>query len=306
MNGKVFTITLVIFSAFFWGSNFNAAAIVVKDIQPLFAAIERFTIATLFIFIFLFLKQRPNFLAIKNDILPITALGLIGITGLNVTFFIGIKSTSPMNGALIMAMSPITTALLAAIIDKHKITYLKLLGMIISFIGVALVISDGNILKLLRLQLRSGDLLIICSNLSMAIYTIGCRKFIKHSTPLQVSSFTMLVGTIGIVLFALFYPTSHQRISDISYENHLLLAYMGIAGSVLAYLFWNIGIRRLGAPNTSIFFNFVPIFTMLISIFQGITPNKIQFIGTILVILGVLVTTKSAQTKNQTQPILEK
>ncbi|KAA8998487.1 DMT family transporter [Affinibrenneria salicis] len=298
MNKNIGVVFVVILSAFFWGSNFNVASLVVNPISPVFAASERFFIATIFIFLVLIIKGQCGLSTIRKDIFAIAVLGLIGITGLNVAFFIGMRSTSPMNGALIMATSPMTTALLNALLDKRRVPYINMVGMAISFIGVALVISDGKIVNLARMNFRSGDQLMMFANLSMAIYTVGCKRFIKTATPLQISSFTMLSGTIGIIIFTLLYPTEPQPFSAISLQSHVLLAYMGIAGSVLAYLFWNIGINRLGVPVTSIFFNFVPIFTMLISLCQGASLNMMQLNGTILVVAGVLITTQSARIIN--------
>lgn len=64
---------------------------------------------------------------------------------------------------------------------------------------------------------------------------------------------------------------------------------MGIAGSVLAYLFWNVGIAVRGPGKTSIFFNFVPTFALLIQLAMGTVPHFVQVLGIIITILGVLV-----------------
>lgn len=66
---------------------------------------------------------------------------------------------------------------------------------------------------------------------------------------------------------------------------------MAIAGAVLAYLFWNVGIKELGAATTSVFFNLVPVFTMLLALITGLIPNVLQLVGAILVIGGVIYTT---------------
>ncbi len=63
---------------------------------------------------------------------------------------------------------------------------------------------------------------------------------------------------------------------------------MAFFTSVLGYLWWNQGIKEIGAGKTSLFFNLVPVVTMIISFAVG-TPIKVfQVIGAVLVILGVL------------------
>ncbi|QRZ14828.1 EamA family transporter [Paracoccus methylovorus] len=69
----------------------------------------------------------------------------------------------------------------------------------------------------------------------------------------------------------------------------LAILWMGIAGSVLAYLFWNVGIAVRGPGKTSIFFNFVPVFALMIEITLGTIPHLVQIIGIAITICGVLV-----------------
>ncbi|OCG20950.1 hypothetical protein A9G11_09660 [Gilliamella sp. wkB108] len=291
MNNRQMALLLVTLSTFFWGSNFNAAAIVVTEVPPLVAASERFIIASLVIFIYMVIKAKNNIGAFKLNWLAFILLGLCGITGFNLAFFIGLQTTSPINGALIMATSPVTTALVASIIDKYRVTWSQAAGMIISLIGVVLVISNGDITNIIKLQFSGGDLIILLGNLAWAIYTVGCRKFILNSTPLQTTSFTMLFGTIGIVLFSVLQDDLIKEMKHITIFNHMILIYLGIAGAVLAYLFWNVGIKELGAAKTSIFFNLVPVFTMLLALITGLIPTLLQLVGAVLVIGGVIYAT---------------
>ena len=63
---------------------------------------------------------------------------------------------------------------------------------------------------------------------------------------------------------------------------------MALFTSVLGYLWWNKGMATIGASNTSLFFNLVPVVTMILSILTGALITLPQVIGTCLVILGVL------------------
>lgn len=62
---------------------------------------------------------------------------------------------------------------------------------------------------------------------------------------------------------------------------------MALGGTVLAYLFWSLGIMRLGAGRTAIFLNLVPVFAMLIEGFMGASPTSAQMVGGLLVLCGV-------------------
>lgn len=296
VKNRYFVLLVVTFSTFFWGSNFNVGASVVAQSSPYVVATERFTIATIIILIFMLAKDRNNITTLQKNWIAFIVLGLLGITGFNLAFFIGLKTTSAINGALIMATSPLTTALLAAIIDKHKITLVQTVGMLISFFGVVMVVSNGSIINLVSLSFSSGDLIIMMGNLAWATYTVGSKKYISNSTPLQTTTYTMLFGTIGIILFTIYNNNLLISIDNISIKNHLLLVYMAVCGTVLAYLFWNLGIKEIGAANTAVFFNLVPIFTMILALFTGLEPNPVQISGALIVIGGVILATGSYKT----------
>ena len=295
-NNRYLVLLAVTLSTFFWGSNFNAGASVVADASPYVVATERFVFATIIIMIFMLLKDRTSIIALQKNWIAFIALGLLGITGFNLAFFIGLKTTSAINGSLIMATSPITTALLAAMIDKHKISLIQTVGMLISLFGVVIVVSNGSIMNLISLNFSSGDLIIMLGNLAWATYTVGSRKYISNSTPLQTTTYTMLFGTIGILLFTVYNNNLLISLNNITIKNHLILVYMAVCGTVLAYLFWNFGIKEIGAANTAVFFNLVPVFTMILALFTGSVPNLLQISGALIVICGVILATGSYKT----------
>ena len=293
LRNRFLVLIAVILATFFWGSNFNAGSSVVAEASTFVVATVRFSIASIIIMIFIVIKDKNNIVALQKNWIAFIALGLLGITGFNLAFFIGLKTTSAINGALIMATSPITTALLAAMIDKHKITVVQSVGMLTSLLGVVIVVSNGSINNLVSLNFSSGDLIIMLGNLAWATYTVGSRKYISNSTPLQTTTYTMLFGTIGIVLFTFYNNNLLISLNNITIKNHLLLVYMAVCGSVLAYLFWNLGIKEIGAANTAVFFNLVPVFTMILSLCSGLEPNPLQISGALIVICGVILATGS-------------
>ncbi|MFW5399928.1 DMT family transporter [Yersinia sp. 1252 StPb PI] len=301
---KYLVLLCVVLSTFFWGSNFNVAALIVNHVSPLLAATERFVIASVTILAVLLLRERNSWIVLKKNYLAFVLLGLCGITGFNLAFFIGLQTTTPINGALIMATSPITTALLFTLCERQKISRVQCVGMLISLLGVLLVISKGSISNLLNMEFNQGDMIILLGNIAWAAYTVGCRKYTVGATPLQITSFTMLFGTLGIVMFAYYTEGTFSGLYNISAFNHGALIYMGIAGSVLAYLFWNVGIKNLGAANTAVFFNLVPVFTMILAIFNHILPTGLQLSGAVLVIAGVICATQSYKMFFRRKPLI--
>lgn len=75
------------------------------------------------------------------------------------------------------------------------------------------------------------------------------------------------------------------------------ILFMAIGMSVFGYLWWNNGIAQIGAARTSLFFNLVPVVTMIISFIEGVNITLAQSVGMILVVTGVLYSSNFIQIK---------
>lgn len=109
---------LSLLATFFWGSNFQATRVAISSIQPWSASAERFLIAVMAIFIYMFFKKLVTYNSLKKNIVAFIFLGAIGVAGFNGALFVGLQTSSPVTAALIMATTPISANLLEAIINK--------------------------------------------------------------------------------------------------------------------------------------------------------------------------------------------
>ncbi|KAB8028584.1 DMT family transporter [Fluviispira multicolorata] len=284
---KTLAIFLVICSTFFWGSNFNVGKYVVGEMSPLIATALRFSLASLVIIIITIIKEKNFFQMLKENIIIYILLGFIGVAGFNSFFLIGLKHSSAINCALIMSTNPLLTNIFAKYILKKEIFTFQKIGMIISFVGVLLILTQGSLDTLLKLKFSAGDWIIIIGNICWALYGVLCLRYLKNSSALATTASTMFFGTLVLIILAFF----EGNVSQVFQQNisiYSAIAYMGICGAVLAYLFWNTGVAKLGAGTTSLFFNFVPVFTVLISILLGHPVLMIQILGGAIILLGVL------------------
>ncbi|WP_310622027.1 DMT family transporter [Flexibacterium corallicola] len=281
-------VSLTLLATFFWGSNFQATKIAIASIPPWTASVERFSIAVIAIMVVMMVKGAFRREILIKNLLPFAILGVIGVAGFNGSLFLGLQTSNPITAALIMATTPISANIVEALISKKLPEIIRVIGMVISLIGVALVVTNGEILSG-NIFFATGDIMIFLGSIAWAVYTVGTRVFVSDSTPLETTTWTMLFGTVGlsIMAFSLEFP-----IIDLQSGNaisHISCLYMGIAGSVLAYLFWNVGVATRGPGKTSIFFNFVPVFALGVSAIFGKMPSIIQLLGVLVTTCGVLV-----------------
>jgi drug/metabolite transporter (DMT)-like permease len=272
------TYLLLALSAVLWGANFNLVKPVVAELSPLIAGADRFLIAaTIMLALTYFRGER---LALRNA-RTYLILGLLGVFGFNVFFFLGMASTSPANGALIMALNPLLTSLVAWLVLGDRPTPRQWMAFPVGLIGVAIVVLGTGA----HVHIAGGDALLFGGGLCWALYNVYVRKLMpKDASDVANTAGIMVVGALALTAVALI---SGQRFSVPSLPAGSALLAMSVGGSVLAYLLWNDGIAKVGPARAAIFLNLVPVASMLISTFFGTPPSHAQLLGGALVIGAV-------------------
>lgn len=286
MNKDRSNLLLMLLAMFFWGSNFNAASALAGIVPPLTAGAERFVIAALvFLLLRLWQGQPESELSSKSK-LQLAALGVLGVFGFNFAFFSGLQTTSALNGALIMATSPLVTTLLAALFIGSKISLQHWIGTLLGFAGVTLVIT-GN--EEHEFQVAIGDLYMMVACLCWSLYSVFCKKYASAVPPLQLSRWSIMAGAVSLLGAALWIEQPLMVLPQVGVKSHLILLYMSLLGSVLAYIFWLRGVQAWGPAKAALYFNLVPVFTLLVAVVVGDYPRPVQLVGMVLVIVGVML-----------------
>lgn len=113
---------------------------------------------------------------------------------------------------------------------------------------------------------------------------------------ITISFYQTVAGAITFIPLA-FIEKSSWKIP--SMESFLMLLYLGIFCSVIAFLLYNYGLRKLSSSSAVTLMNLVPIFGVLFSVIILHEVVRIsQVIGGIIVILGVVL---SVRETNQSQ-----
>lgn len=273
-------------ATFFWGANFNLGKFLTISLHPLAAAAWRFAAASMFMLIYVLLKEGIDWPGMRKNIVPLTVMASVGIFGFNVSFFYGLQTTSSVNGALIMTLNPTFTVILAALVVGEKITWQQSFGLALSMVGVVVVVTGGSWHALAAMRFATGDALILLGNLCWAAYSVMGKRTVKGMAPLQITVATMVIGAVAIVALALLLDTGAWRLP--APPSLLALGVMAVFGTVCGYVWWNNGIRAIGPAKTSVFFDLVPLFTMAIAVALGEKLLLAQCIGAMFVIAGVL------------------
>lgn len=289
------TYALLVLATVFWGANFIFAKLALRSLEPGVLATFRFLTASLTVLVFFMLKPGSlKWRTVKPKFGIICFSGFIGVFIYNLMMFVGLKTTSATNGALIMGLNPMFTLLFSALLLKTKINRYQVFGLVLSFSGVLFIISGGHLRVLMGLEFVIGDLLLIISSLVFGLYNVINKKYLSDLDALNLTAFTTFPAAFMFSMWTLF----STNLSQIHLEAVAIIGvvFMGVFGSVLAYYFWNRGVKELGADASAIFINLVPFFAALMSLFIGQSISTIQLLGGVLVIGGVYTSTKFKST----------
>lgn len=280
---------LTLLATLFWGANFSAGKVALSSLPPWTVSAERFLIAAAVILLYLAATKGIRWQVLRCNGPALAILGVVGIAGFNGALFIGLQTSNPVTAALIMATTPLSASLIEAMRHRRLPPAIHMAGAAVSLAGVALVLTNGAALHGEPVKFAAGDPVIALGSLCWSVYTVGCRAYIKHATPLETTTWTIAFGTAALLALALAFERPAVDVAAGSLSSHLAIIFMGIAGSVMAYLFWTVGIAVRGAAQTAMFFNFVPVFALLISIAQGVDLGRYRIVGIAVTIVGVML-----------------
>ncbi|SIO93117.1 DMT family transporter [Vibrio spartinae] len=282
---------LLIICTFFWGSSFPVGKHALGEVHALTLVFWRFIIAATCLAVYLKVKRMPEMHLSVFQWCWVISVSIVGVGGLNLGLFTGLAMTNATNGSLIMALSPLMTSLIACVALRTLPSFVQCFSLLVSLTGVLMVLTNGHLETLLSMQMNYGDQLIFGGMLAWSLYTY-CSQGISRWIPVIPYTFIgMLSGAsvIGIMClissevhpFAELWNSSALGISEI--------VYIGVFGTVAGYLLWLNGVRHLGSADAALFFNFVPIFSVLTSFMFGQAVTQLQLIGIAIVITGLLL-----------------
>ena len=282
----------LVLTSFFWAATFHFGKYAVALMPPLAVGIWRFLLGGLALVPIVLLREPLHFGNLRRNLLPLLAMGVIGIGGFNLGMFYGLKRTSALNAALIMAFMPAMIVALAAWLQRERIGWVRGIGMGLGLAGVIVVVSGGSWRTLVGLSFSRGDLLLLAASACWALYSVIPGRFVRGLGPLQIAGSTIVIGTLAMLGFALLALPAALVWPPL--PAWPALAFMGVCATAVAYLWWTRGVGRVGAQRAALFMNLTPVLTALIGTALGEPTSGAQVAGAVLVIAGLLFAARGA------------
>lgn len=291
---------LMVMTSFFWSGAFIAGKVSVQEFPPFALTFFRFLFALPFIFTIFFFREPKSLIPSARQWPALIVLGFIGTFLYHVLFFTSLNYTTAINSSIIGATNPMVTTLLATLFFSERLTIWRVIGILLSFGGVFLFITNGDLLLISQFHFNKGDLLMLTAVTFFAIYSLLSRRYMKayNLSPLMVTAYTFLICVVVAIPFVLWErPATYLFSTTVS--GWLSILYMSVFASVLGYLFQMVAIQRIGASRTAVFINLVPIFTIILSVtIIGESITLIKLMSAAIVLTGVYLATRPASSVN--------
>ncbi|MCD5425276.1 MAG: DMT family transporter [Methanosarcinaceae archaeon] len=285
---------MIILAVILWSSTFTFIQIGLKEVTPIYIGALRFVIASMLLIVYVLIKFKieeiKNFT--KNNFIILTALGIFGITIPNIVQNIGMLFVTASMASILQNSSPAFTLLLASIFLNEYIGFKKIIGLIISFIGVVLISIDNGSISIVGENYYSlyGNILIIISALCYSIYFILSKKIIKDNHPALILAISTVIGTILLSIVSIGVEPIDFSFSKLTWFAIIMMA---IFGSVISTLMYFKALKEFEVSKINFFTLLIPIFAIIqahIILGDVLQPNQIVFGA--LILFGIWIAQK--------------
>jgi drug/metabolite transporter (DMT)-like permease len=242
-----------------WGVNVSAVKTLTATFEPLTLAAVRMVVACCALSAIV-LWRRSGLPALHaRQIAALAGCAFLMVYANQILFAQGLQRSTATNGALIMALSPLVSALMAALVFGERFTPRRMLGVALGFAGVAAVVLSHPGAGLSSAGI--GDLMLALSVVSFAVGGAGVQRLARQIDPLSISWVIYIIGTLMLLVHAVLGPSrlGAAQLFPGAWPWALVL-FSGIAATAAGNLIWNRAISVIGMARTAVFLYWVPVF----------------------------------------------
>ncbi|MDF2066842.1 EamA family transporter [Bacillus sp. Cr_A10] len=278
----------LILASSIWGGMYVVVKILVAVIPPLELVWMRYLIA-LVALVIIGLVTRQNWRIKRRHFGIIIAISIIGYVISIVTQETGTMLSTAQMGAIITSTTPAFMVLFASLILKERLTLKKAISVSLATIGVITIVGIDDI----NMSSMLGGVSLIIAALTWALMSVLIKRLPSDYSQIVVTTYATIIAFVVLTPFVI---TKLPQIDLNDLTNPTILGgliYLGVISTSIAFLLWNRGLQMLNASSGGVFFFVQPVVgTLLGWLILGETISITFWIGSVLILLGVLIVIK--------------
>ncbi|MBM7710960.1 DMT family transporter [Enterococcus xiangfangensis] len=233
---------------------------------------------------------RKNFSS--KDLLSLVLFSLIGMLGVQYTYFKAIQYSGAAIATILQFTGPIFIFIFLVLHKEKRINLRETALLIVTFISVFLIVTKGEV-ETLNIS-AAGFVMGIASAITLAFYTIQPRKLLVKYGETRIAGLGMLIAGLT---FQLIHPIWRPDFQMDSYSLSLVSSII-IFGTALPFLFQLSSLRFIEASLAGVLTVTEPILATLLSVLLFNSQfTKIQLLGFVGVIISVILLTRLSDKK---------
>jgi drug/metabolite transporter (DMT)-like permease len=288
-RGRLVAFAALAFAMLIWAGNWVMGRALRDSIDPVSLNFMRWAIAVLVLTPFALPGAIRAWPIIRTRYGLFFLLALTGVTLFHAMVYHGLRTTTAVNGVLLNSSLPLFILLCSWILDREHATRRQIAGMLLSFAGIVVIMSHGELERLRALEFHAGDAWILLAMPVWGIYAVLLKR-----RPPELGGLTLLfvIAVLGTAMLAPALAVEGLRLPRTGPEAAAVV-YMGLGASLAAFICWNHGTKVVGANVAGFTLHLLPAFgTILAIIFLGEAFGLFHAVGIAVIIAGVVLATR--------------
>ncbi len=268
-----------------WGSTWMAIKIGLTSLTPFVSAGLRFSVAAIFFFIIIKLRN----IKVQTDKLAIKLYLIMGIFSFSLPFglvYWGQRFVPSGLASILFAVYPFFVIIFTKLFFKEEeVNLFKVLGAIAGFTGIIVIFSDSAEIK--TGFAIWGYLAIVSSAIMQAFVAVLLKKYGKKLNPVSMNLIPVFIAGILLILTGLLTEDTTKLKFDIN--AFISVLYLALFGTIATFSTYYWLMKRISVVLLSISAFITPIVSVFLGwliLSEKLTSNEI--IGSILVLIGIL------------------
>jgi drug/metabolite transporter (DMT)-like permease len=282
---------LLISANLLWSGNWVIGRAVRDSFDPVTLNFWRWFVAALVMAPFGFAEALQHRALIRRHLGLFALLALAGVAGFQSLVYLGLRTTTAINAVLINAAGPLFFLACSWVLEREQASLRQIAGMLISFLGVVIIVSHGDVAALMHLEFHRGDVWILLAMPLWGLYSVLLKRAPRE---LRGMGLAFTIGAIGVAMLAPLYvvdalgsPARWPSGAEVA-----AILYIAVGASVVAFLAWNRGVAVVGANAAGFTLPLLPAFgTVLAIAFLGEAFQGYHAAGFVTIVVGVALAT---------------